>query len=214
MFYVYCIQNSLNFKIYVGKTSVVDKRFYEHNRIASLGFSKGNVKFSLLHKALAKYGKENFTFQVIEEFEGEQDCLDAEKFWIEFFRTDVNRFGNEYGYNLTADGDGISGYKHSEETKNKISLSNLNKIVSIETKLKQSFLAKENCYVDNIKNFAYKECIVWPSDDELIKAINSTNCAEVGRVLGVSKSTVLARVNKRNLRGFLNLKRGKNHHKL
>jgi group I intron endonuclease len=134
-YYIYILQNNVNFKIYIGKTNDPNKRYKEHLYITN---SNTYNNKHLLHKAISKYNIDNFSFQIIEEHEIEQDCLEAEKFWIEFFRSDVNRFGNDYGYNLTAGGEGISGLKHSQETKDKVSKANKGRIFSSITKQKMS----------------------------------------------------------------------------
>ena len=112
----------------------------EGRRKAHLYITSGNTATNkyLIHKAIDKYGKDNFTFQIIEEFEYEKDALEAEKFWIEFFRTDINRFGNDCGYNLTAGGDGVSGRKHTQETKDKVSKTNKGRKFSTETRKRMS----------------------------------------------------------------------------
>lgn len=133
--YIYVIQNKINLKIYVGKTNNPDKRYKDHIYITN---NSTNTNKFLIHRAINKYGKDNFLFQVIEEFENELDCLEAEKFWIEFFRSDINRFGSEYGYNLTAGGDGILGLKHSQQAKNKISKANKGRIFDQETRYRMS----------------------------------------------------------------------------
>jgi group I intron endonuclease len=110
MFYVYIFQNKRNHKIYVGKTDNLSKRLAKHKNCA-----KNPITY--FHKSLAKNGIESFSFFTIEEWGKEEDCLEAEKFWIEFFQS--NR--QECGYNLTEGGDGSSGYKHTPETIRKIS---------------------------------------------------------------------------------------------
>lgn len=129
--YIYILQNKINLKVYVGKTHDPEGRYKAH-----LYTANGNTIYNkyLIHKAINKYGKDNFSFQIIEEYENEQESLDAECFWIEFFQSDVNRFGNEYGYNLTAGGDGISGLKHSQEAKDKVSKANTGRIFSQKTR--------------------------------------------------------------------------------
>jgi group I intron endonuclease len=133
--YIYILQNKINLKIYVGKTYDPESRFMAHLYAAS-----GNTlpnKY-LIHRAIAKYGQDNFIFQTIDEFDNEKECLEAEKFWIEFFRSDVNRFGSECGYNLTAGGEGISGFKHSQEAKNKVSIANTGRVFSNDTRNRMS----------------------------------------------------------------------------
>lgn len=106
MFYIYIFQHKENNKIYVGKTNNLVKRIRRHK------LESKNPK-TYFHNAINKYGIESFNCFVIEEYENEQECFDAEMFWIEFFRSHykIN------GYNLTKGGEGVSGYKHTEAQK-------------------------------------------------------------------------------------------------
>ena len=209
MFYIYIFQNKINHKIYVGKTNNLDKRLLQHLDIVKNGKTIGGRTFNLIHKAISKYGIENFSFLSLDEFEDEKECLETEKFWIEFFRSDVNRFGNECGYNLTAGGDGITGKRHSIESRNKISKGLTGRKVSISTCNKQSKVHKEissSGRSDHLKSFRFQENIIWPSDEELVKMINETNCAQVARQLHVHRTTVVKRINNKNLRHLVGLK--------
>lgn len=207
MFYVYFIQNKINNKIYIGKTNNLVQRFGAHKRIAKTGRTEGRKVFSLIHQAIAKYGVENFIFSSLEEFSNEEECLNAEKFWIDFFKSDVNKFGNDYGYNLTAGGDGIAGRSHSNESKLKISKKLKGRKLSDEQKLKisNSHKNKEN------KNRLDTGCkIVWPKDSELIEMINQSTYKEVAKKLGVSDRSISARIKRRNLSSLIIEKRGLN----
>src|SRR5208282_461224 len=117
MFYVYKIVNKINGKIYIGKTVNVEERWLMH-----IYHAQSKCLYPL-QKAIKKYGKDNFEISILENFESEDIALDREKFWITEFKTNVSKYGNEFGYNLTDGGDGISGYVHTEETKSKISAS-------------------------------------------------------------------------------------------
>lgn len=55
---IYKIENLKNGKIYIGQSIEIERRFQKH-LVAKDDF--------YIHKALRKYGKENFTFQIIEE---------------------------------------------------------------------------------------------------------------------------------------------------
>ena len=56
MGYIYKIQNKINNKIYIGKTvNTIQERWLEHIDEAS------RQDDTLLHKAIYKYGKENYT---------------------------------------------------------------------------------------------------------------------------------------------------------
>jgi predicted GIY-YIG superfamily endonuclease len=113
-YYIYTIFNSLNGKIYVGKTKSPQKRFEKHLNVASGG--RTTEKF-VIHKAIEKYGRDNFEFTIIQEFNNEEDCSNSERYWIKFFNSNIK----EFGYNLTEGGEGCSGRIISEATRAKIS---------------------------------------------------------------------------------------------
>lgn len=137
---VYIIQNQINNKIYIGVTVNLQERWYQHTSIAAHPEWKKDNRYHYLHSAIHKYGKENFSKSILETFSNYGEALDAESFWIEFFRS----WDRSIGYNLTRGGEGTIGRKLSIAHKNKISKSLLgNKRSlgfkhSIETKDKMS----------------------------------------------------------------------------
>ena len=103
---IYRITNKLNGKSYVGQTRQKLSR-----RIS--GHKSSKVKRGI-DAAIAKYGWENFTVEVIEECSVER--LNArEKFWIAALNSKAPN-----GYNLTDGGDG--GLNPSKETRLRMSL--------------------------------------------------------------------------------------------
>lgn len=130
MFYVYKIRNLINDKIYVGKSKNVDERWAQH-----LMDAKAN-RGSVLHRAINKYGGSNFAVSVLEELVSEEVAFEQERFWISYYKTNIYRHGDKFGYNLTDGGDGRSGYIPSEETKSKLSISNTGQKRSAATKAK------------------------------------------------------------------------------
>jgi group I intron endonuclease len=62
-FCCYIIANKINGKVYIGKTSSdTSRRWKDHTRLAC----DPNHKKQAIHFAMAKYGVENFDFQVSE----------------------------------------------------------------------------------------------------------------------------------------------------
>lgn len=55
---IYKIENLINGKIYIGQSIHIEKRWSEHCKASSC---------SLISKAIKKYGKDNFSFQILEE---------------------------------------------------------------------------------------------------------------------------------------------------
>ena len=91
MLYIIGIQkitNKKNGKIYIGQSNNIKRRFYEHCRNNEI----------LIDKAIQKYGKEEFIFEVVEECKIEE-LNEKETYWIKKFKSNVN------GYNLSTGGD-------------------------------------------------------------------------------------------------------------
>src|SRR3990167_8711797 len=96
-FFVYLVTNTLNGKVYVGKTCQPHVRWAQHVRSAKRGDEY------LLQRAIRKYGEEAFAFQILASYAVEQEALDGEQGWIAEFRSsEVAR-----GYNMTMGGDGV-----------------------------------------------------------------------------------------------------------
>ncbi len=108
---IYLIENLLSNKKYVGQTKQrISQRIYQHFNQAK----KGTI--TPLYNALRKYTRADFKISCIEKCPPE--LLDErEEYWIQHY--------NAYkeGYNCDKGGGGITGYNHSQETKDKISAS-------------------------------------------------------------------------------------------
>lgn len=109
---IYCIENLVNGKKYIGQSVDITKRWYEHRRTLKLK-QHDNI---YLQRAWDKYEEDNFQFYIITICEVER-LDELEIYFINLFNTT----NNEYGYNMTLGGDGTFGYKHTEETKRYIS---------------------------------------------------------------------------------------------
>lgn len=92
---IYKITNISTNEIYIGKTKAeVAKRWTEHIK-TSLGI--GTVSKSKIHEALFN-NWDSFTFEVLEEVKDETQLSAREKFYINFYQSNI------YGYNLTSGG--------------------------------------------------------------------------------------------------------------
>lgn len=107
---VYKVTNSVNSKVYIGKTiETLEKRKDEHYRNAF-----NYLLESKFYRAIRKYGFENFVWEIIATYSTNEECLAGE---IEFIKT-YSSFTE--GYNMTIGGEGSLGRIVSDETKEKI----------------------------------------------------------------------------------------------
>lgn len=113
-FFVYKITNLINNKIYIGKAKNIKVRWSAHKTAAK---KKRSKDYGYFHRALNKYGFENFKIEEIAEYESEKEAFEAETYYIKLYDSN-NR---NIGYNLTNGGDGPSGLKFSDSAKQKMS---------------------------------------------------------------------------------------------
>lgn len=131
---IYEILNTVNGKKYIGQSINIHKRYKGH--ISKLNQNTHHNQY--LQNSWNKYGKENFTFNIIEQCDID-DLDELEKFYISYYKTCDRR----YGYNI--DDGGNSNKCLSDETRRKISESHKKENLSDETKRKMSESAKKRC---------------------------------------------------------------------
>ena len=99
---IYCIENLINHKKYVGLSKNCYKRWKDHLTHYENSLCKGDDK-KPLYLAMKKYGKENFEFSILEECEKEK-LKEREIYWISKLNT------YNCGYNATHGGDLPEGH--------------------------------------------------------------------------------------------------------
>lgn len=127
---IYKITNLINGKIYVGQTiRVLETRWDEHIRCAN-----DNINYPL-YNSINKYGLENFKIEILENDISDFDTLDEKEiYWIK----KLNTTDRSVGYNLTEGGQGIHGYRFTDEQLKTLSESHKGYITPEETKRKLS----------------------------------------------------------------------------
>ena len=107
---IYKVTNQINQKSYVGKTELsFSKRKANH-----LSDTRRGCDFAF-HRALRKYGEENFVWEIVEDNINDKELLDdKEKYYIA-----LNESFGPKGYNMSEGGEGQTGWVPSEETRAK-----------------------------------------------------------------------------------------------
>lgn len=123
---IYCIENIIDGKKYVGQSVNVDKRIREHYRNWNKNtFEETSGENRHLWFAVKKHGEDNFIFTVI-EFCPKEELDNREEFYIEYLKSHES----QHGYNVLFGGFNRTGTHHTEETKEKLSLANTGRKVS------------------------------------------------------------------------------------
>jgi len=103
---IYKCTNLVNGKIYIGKTVNLKRRIEKHVK------SVDNTHF---HRAIQKYGKENFKWEVIDSASTKEELSTKEYLHIFIF----NSINNKIVYNMTMGGDGGSSIYRLNEIEKK-----------------------------------------------------------------------------------------------
>nr|DAR02343.1 MAG TPA: intron associated endonuclease [Crassvirales sp.] len=139
--FIYKITNKINGKSYIGQTiQNVKERFYQH---CATKCSQAILNM-VIHKAINKYGKSNFTIEVIEEVES-TNLNDRERYWIRYYDSYNN------GYNSTKGGqDGIKLFKILDtesivrEYKSGKSLREIGRLFNVDKQTIKDLLVRNN----------------------------------------------------------------------
>lgn len=101
--FIYITTNHVNGKKYIGQ-----KNYDKHNKWKDYLGSGIHLK-----RAISKYGKENFSKEIIEECETKDKLNEQEKYWISYY----NAVESDNFYNIAPGGDGgnvVSGYSEND----------------------------------------------------------------------------------------------------
>lgn len=137
---IYKATNKINGKSYVGFDGSWPNRKRQHERSSTRG---SNFHF---HCALRFYGFENFEWEIVfQSTDKNYTHKIMEPFFISIFNTLVE------GYNMTEGGDGILGFKHSEEAILKIKEKRKTQIFTEEHRRKISLALSQRTISDTTR---------------------------------------------------------------
>jgi len=104
---IYKATNIINGKVYIGQTvKALEKRISGHYSNARKNTTPGSYFF----KAIRKHGEGAFKWDVIDEADNPDELNQKEIYWISHYNSN-----GKGGYNLTDGGEGVRGYKVTEE---------------------------------------------------------------------------------------------------
>lgn len=117
IYYVYCYTNKINGKKYVGKTGDLKERMGDHRRA-------NKEENKVFYKAIKKYGINNFIFSLFGAYKIEKDAYNAEIYFIALYKSN-----DEYGYNCTSGGIGMTGNSiRVQLARKQIAVANIGKV--------------------------------------------------------------------------------------
>ena len=126
---VYCWTNKINGKKYVGSSIDLYRRLMQYYNIKYLIRAS---KFSLICKALLKYGYSNFQLEILEYCESSEVIL-REQYYIDLLKPE---------YNILQVAGSSFGYKHTIESLQKMSEIAKNRSEETIAKLREAALGK------------------------------------------------------------------------
>lgn len=124
---IYCIENLVNHKKYIGQSNNIEYRWKQHK----YELNRGSHDNDYLQKSWNKYGCDNFDFYIIELCDI-NILNEREVYYIDLYET----LSRDKGYNLTSGGGANKQY--SQEVCEKISQALMGHEVSLETRIKVS----------------------------------------------------------------------------
>jgi group I intron endonuclease len=159
IYYVYCISNNLDGKMYIGYTKRFESRMKTH--------CKAN---SVVGRAIRKHGIENFKFEKLCRFTSKEEACNTEIFMISELHTLC-----PLGYNVAEGGSGGNMMAGADEEKIRKRNENIGKV-----RLKMNIKEKENIYKKIKKTNAKK------SDEE--KSLEIERLSNSMKIVWIKKS--------------------------
>ncbi len=106
---IYKIQNKQNQKIYIGQSNNIERRLKEHTSPSRYLNSRVPIDW-----AIHFLGKENFTYEVVEECSPEE-LSSKESYWIKYYKSNTDGYNRNEGGDLQHRGSNNGRAKLTEE---------------------------------------------------------------------------------------------------
>ncbi len=121
---IYCWYNKINNQLYIGSAIKLTNRINDYFQIS---YQRDKAHLPII-RALKKYGIDSFILYIIEYTECD-DLLIREQFWLDSLQPK---------YNILKEAGNSAGFKHSEESKDKMKLKKIGFSHSLETREQMS----------------------------------------------------------------------------
>lgn len=137
---IYCIRNTVNNKVYIGKSINISERIYNH--IGGLNARDSKRENSYFINSWWKYGKDSFEYFILEYLDKEHVDFESyikerELYWMNVYESTNNNFG----YNLRMDSS--TNIIVHDLTRKKMSDSHKKRYEDIDERLKTGESSKE-----------------------------------------------------------------------
>lgn len=148
---IYKVTNKVNGKIYIGLTTKsLDERIKTHKR----AYKHTEYAF---HRALRKYGFENFEFKVVEKVSCKEELLRAESRWINA----TDSMNPKIGYNMINQEDGLKVF--SGEVRSKMSKVQIKRFKEMSKEEKKKVYSRSAISHQGKRKTKNKYCGVFPT---------------------------------------------------
>lgn len=189
---IYKMTNLINGKIYIGLSVNIETRIYNHYWGA---FHIKNKEYdSYLSRAIRKYGKDNFTYEIIETCTI-AELPNRERYWIAYYQS-TNR---NIGYNVASGGEGNSIW-NDEDTNLLVTYYAQGKSVAEIGIL----LNKTECSVSNrIHLLGLRSPKYWTTEElDQLKDLVNQNCTpiEISKILDRTVPSIVHQMKRQNLK--------------
>lgn len=153
---IYKITNKVNNKCYIGQSVNIERRWHEHKTRANKEWTGNHEHYSILSRAIRKYGIQNFEIELIEECPA-QELDKKEIYYISYFNSQV-----PFGYNLSAGGSQKQRTKLTDEQYESLIYELANtKTPYRELALKYNITLQYISYI-NVGKYLYNERLEYP----------------------------------------------------
>ncbi|MGH7974757.1 MAG: GIY-YIG nuclease family protein [bacterium] len=128
--YIYSITHISSGKLYIGSTTDIYSRWAIHK----CRLKGRNHPNRYLQSAWNKYGESQFEFEIIEEVLDTDKMIGREQYWMDKLQS----YNRQVGFNFRVAAQSNIGFKHTEETIERMRLARLGKYPSKKTRQKMS----------------------------------------------------------------------------